>query len=159
MAEKLEYLKQEYGKLALKYKLPDYKMVNEEFDIEPLAEKETETLLREIRKVIMDKVIAYLRFAEMLINPSNAPMFFFTILKGINFDDKKLLEEVYAKLGRLEVEVIVADNDYSEQGEAEFIKHVFSEWAEIKKNMRVVAKALQSGWDKKHERREKSYLG
>jgi len=159
MAEKLENLKKEYEKLALKYKLPDYKTVNEEFDIEPLAERETETLLRETRKVIMDKIIAYLRFAEMLINPSNAPMFFFTILKGIDFNDKKLLEEVYAKLGRLEVEVIVVDNDYSESGEADFINHVFSEWADIKKNMRVVAKALQSGWDKKREKSDKSYLG
>jgi len=159
MAEKLENLKKEYTKLALKYKLPDYKTVNEEFDIEKLQELETETLLREVRKAIMDKAIAYLRFVEMLINPSNAPMFFFTILKGINFDDKKLLEEVYAKLGRLEVEVIVVDNDYSEEGEADFIKHVFIEWAEIKKNMRVVAKALQSGWDRKREKSEKSYLG
>ncbi|MFH1711150.1 MAG: hypothetical protein ABH840_02455 [Nanoarchaeota archaeon] len=159
MAEKLENLKRDYGKLAMKYKLPDYKILNEEFDVEPLAERETETLLREIRKIIMDKIIAYLRFTEMLINPSNAPMFFFAILKGINSDDKKLLEEVYAKLGRLEVGVIVVDNDYSEQGEADFIKHVFSEWADIKKNMRIVAKALQSGWDKKREKRDKSYLG
>jgi len=155
----LEILKKNYSVIAEEYNLPDYKTVNEEFDIEKLQELETETLLREVRKVIMDKAIAYLRFVEMLINPSNAPMFFFTILKGINFDDKKLLEEVYFKLGRLEVEVIVVDNDYSEEGEADFIKHVFSEWVDIKKNMRVVAKALQSGWDKKHEKREKSYLG
>lgn len=156
---KLENLKKEYVKLAAKYKLPEYKTLNEEFDIEKVQELETDTLLREIRKVIMDKVLAYLRFTELLINPSNAPMFFFAILKGIDGGDKKILEDTYAKLGRLEIEVIDVDNDYSEKNEAEFIKHVFQEWKEIKENMKQVSKALQKGWDRKTERKEKSYLG
>ncbi len=159
MAGKLEELKKEYGKLAGKYKLPDYRILNEEFDIEKVQELETDTLLREIRKVIMDKVISYLRFAELLLNPSNAPMFFFAILKGVDSADKKTLEEIYTKLGRLEIEVINVDNDYSEKGEAEFILHVFGEWQEIKESMRKVSAALQSGWDRKSERKEKSYLG
>lgn len=159
MTGKLEILKKDYSEIVKKYKLPSYKELNEEFDIEKVQELETDTLLREIRKVIMDKVIAYLRFIELLINPSNAPMFFFTILKGIDSSDKKILEETYTKLGRLEVEVITIDNDYSEKGEAEFIIHVFQEWKEIKENMRQVSKALQNGWDRKREKREKSYLG
>ncbi|MBU3912522.1 MAG: hypothetical protein KKB21_02145 [Nanoarchaeota archaeon] len=159
MAEKLDLLKKNYSELAGKYQLPDYKTVNEEFDIEKLQEIETETLLREIRKVIMDKVISYLRFAEMLINPCNAPMFFFAILKGIDSNDKKLLDDIYTRLGRLEIKVIDVDNDYSEDGEAEFIRHVFEEWREIKENMKLVSKALQSGWDKKREKKDKSYLG
>ena len=159
MAGKLEKLKKDYSTLAGKYKLPDYKSLNEEFDIEKVQELETDTLLREIRKVVMDKVIAYLRFVELLINPSNAPMFFFAILKGVDASDKKTLEEIYTKLGRLEIKVIDVDNDYSEKGEAEFIKHVFQEWKEIKESMKQVSKALQKGWDKKTERKEKSYLG
>lgn len=159
MEGKLDILKKSYSELAKKYKLPDYKTLNEEYDIEKVQELETDTLLREIRKVIMDKVIAYLRFIELLINPSNAPMFFFTILKGIDSSDKKILEETYTKLGRLEVEVISVDNDYSEKGEAEFINHIFQEWQGIKENMRQVSKALQNGWDRKREKKDKSYLG
>jgi hypothetical protein len=159
MAGKLDLLKKNYFEIAKKYNLPFYKELNEEFDIEKVQELETDTLLREIRKVIMDKVIAYLRFIELLINPANAPMFFFTILKGIDSADKKILEETYTKLGRLEVEVISVDNDYSEKNEAEFIIHVFKEWKEIKENMKQVSKALQNGWDRKREKRDKSYLG
>lgn len=159
MAGKLDLLKRNYSELSKKYKLPEYRILNEEFDIEKVQELETDTLLREVRKVIMDKVIAYLRFVELLINPSNAPMFFFQILKGVDSSDKKILEDTYAKLGRLEVEVISVDNDYSEKNEAEFISHVFREWKGIKDSMRQVSKALQKGWDTKSARREKSYLG
>lgn len=159
MAGELDLLKKNYAELAKKYKLPDYKTLNEEFDIEKLQELETETLLREIRKVVMDKVISYLRFIELLINPSNAPMFFFTILKGIDSADKKVIEETYNKLGRLEVEVISVDNDYSEKNEAEFINHVYNEWKGIKECMKQISMALQKGWDKKHEKKDKSYLG
>lgn len=159
MAEKLEALKKEYKQLAGKYKLPDYKALNEEFDIEKVSEQETETLLREIRKVVIDKVVAYLRFIEMLMNPSAAPMFFFVLIKGIDASDKKILEDIYSKLGRMEIEVIDVDNNYSEQGEAEFIKHVHKEWQEIKEGMKKISKSLKYCWDKKCEKKEKSYLG
>lgn len=159
MTEKLAKLKKEYSALAKKYNLPAYSAINEEFDIEKAAGQETDTLLREIRKVIMDKVLAYLRFTELLLNPTNAPMFFFAILKGLSNDDKKILEGLYVQLGRLEIEVIEIDNDYSEKGEAEFINRVYCVWKGIKSDMKGISKALQRGWDKKCETREKSYLG
>ena len=152
-------MKKEYEKLREKYKLPEYKILNEEFDVEKVAENETETLLREIRKLIMEKVIAYLRFIELLLNPTNAPMFFFALLKGLEASDKKILDNLYTKLGRIEIEVIDIDNDYSEKNEAEFIKKIFKEWQEVKEEMRTVSKALQQGWDKKSEKKEKSYVG
>lgn len=159
MASKLELLKKDYSILEQKYKLPSFRELNEEFDIEKVQELETDTLLREIRKVIMDKVIAYLRFIEMLLNPSQAPMFFFALLKGLDGVDRKLLEEMYANLGRLEIEVVGVDNDYSEKTEAEFILHVFKEWKEIKEAMKKISKSLKLSWDKKSEKKEKSYLG
>ena len=159
MAEKLDKLKRDYRILEKKYKIPSYQQLNEEFDIEKVQELETDTLLREVRKVVMDKVIAYLRFIEMLLNPSQAPMFFFALLKGLDNGDKKILEELYAKLGRLEIEVIVIDNDYSEKGEADFIKHLFNEWKGVKEDMKKISKSLRNSWDKKSERKEKSYLG
>ena len=84
----LEDLKKDYEKLKSKYALPSFKELNEEFDIEKAAEQETECLIREVRKLIMEKVIAYLRFIEMLLNPSNAPMFFFALVKGLTSVDK-----------------------------------------------------------------------
>ncbi len=158
MERKLDSLKKEYKKLADKYKLPSFQQLNEEFGIERIAEQETETMLREIRKVVMDKVLAYLRFIEMIINPSQAPMFFFALLKGLDAADKKVLDELYSKLGKIEIEVIEIDNNYSEAGEAEFVKYVYNEWQGIKNNMKKISKSLKSSWDKKCEKKERSYL-
>lgn len=159
MAEKLARLKKDYEQLEKKYKLPSYRELNEEFDIEKLQELESETLLREIRKIAMDKVIAYLRFIEMLLNPSNAPMFFFALLKSLDNGDKKILEDLYSKLGKIEIKVIEIDNDYSEKNEAEFIKQLMAEWKDIKENIKKISISLQKGWDKKSEKKDKSYLG
>ena len=155
----LDELKKQYSKLEKKYKLPSFQQLNEDFEIEKVQEKETDTLLREIRKIIMDKVLNYLRFTEMLLNPQGAPLFFFSLLKGIEATDRKILEDVYSKLGKLEIEVIAVDIIYSEQEEAKFIEHLFKEWQEIKKTMDRISKALMDGWKKKTQRKEKSYLG
>jgi|WetSurMetagenome_2_1015567.scaffolds.fasta_scaffold65235_3 hypothetical protein len=159
MAEKLAKLKKEYSELEKKYKLPSFRELNEEFDIEKVQEIETETLLREIRKVTVDKVLSYLRFVELLLNPSQAPMFFFALLKNMDAADKKTLEDLYSNLGKLEVDVIEVDNVYSEKSEADFIRHVFSEWKGIKENMSKISSSLKKSWDKKSEKKSKSYLG
>lgn len=159
MAEKLNNLKKDYSELAKKYNLPSFKQLNEEFDIEKVQEIETETLLREIRKVIMDKILNYLRFVEMFLNPTTAPLFFLSIMKNLDSSDKKILEELYEKLGKMEVKVIAVDNEYSEKSEAEFIRLVFSEWQDVKEGIKKISGSLEKCWDKKCEKKVKSYLG
>ena len=52
----LKDLKKEYGKLEKKHKLPSFKEVNETFEIDKI-ENESDCLVREVRKIIMDKII------------------------------------------------------------------------------------------------------
>ena len=94
----LEKIKKEYELLKIKYNLPEFKKLNENFQIEKAAESETEVLLKEIRKCIFDKISIYARFIESLLSPVNASLFTFSILRTLNSDDKKLMEEVYKKL-------------------------------------------------------------
>ena len=51
----LEELKKEYEKLKKKHNLPIFKGMNEDFEIEKLQEKETELLLREVRRIMIEK--------------------------------------------------------------------------------------------------------
>jgi len=159
MVEGLEELKKEYEKLKKKYNLPDFKGLNEDFDIEKCSEKETDFVLREIRKTIMDKAIAYLRFIEMLINPANAPMFFMALAKSFSIEDRKLLEKIYGKIGEFELDVIEIDNYYSEKDEAEFIKKIHKEWQKIKQDMKKIIEALRRNWNSKSGKKDKGYLG
>jgi len=155
----LEELKNNYEILRKKYALPEFKQLNEEFDIEKVAENETECLLREIRKAIMDKAIAYLRFIEMLLNPTNAPLFFLALIKGLSVDDRKILEKLYDKIGHFEIDVIELDCQYSEEDEAGFIKKATKEWKIISDNMIKLVEVLRRNWNQKSKKDERGYCG
>ena len=93
----LEKIKKEYEIFKQKYNLPDFDKINEDFQIEKAAEPETEILLKEIRRYMFDKISNYMRFMESLLSPVNASIFTFSILKSLNSEDKKNIEEVYKK--------------------------------------------------------------
>ena len=155
----LKRLKKEYEQLKDKYSLPDFQEMNYEFEIEKLQDKETETLAREIRRLMSEKNTYYLKFIEMFLNPGAAPMFFLVLVKNMNHVEKKLLEELYNKLGRNEILSLKLDNKHDEKKEAEFIKKFYKEWQEIKEKFGEVLKVLEESWERKSEQKEKGYLG
>ncbi len=159
MAEKLKQFKKEYEKIREKYELPSFRELNRDFEIEKLQEEETGMLVRKIRQTMTEKNAAYLRFAEMFMNPSNAPMFFLALAKNLNGEEKDIVEELYLKLGKFEIKSIELDNDYDEEKNAGFINDFYKEWQEIKKSFGVIMKALEEAWERKAEKEKKGYLG
>ena len=159
MENKLEKIKKEYEKLKVKYNLPSFSDLNKDFEIERLQEKETDFLLRESRRLMLEKNTAYLRFAEMLLNPSNAPMFFFALIKNMNEKEKKMLNELYLELGKHEIESLSLDNIYNEEKEAEFINKFYKNWQDIKEKFSEFLEILKENCEKKQEKSQKGYLG
>jgi hypothetical protein len=155
----LSELKKGYEPLAKKYKLPSFEKLNEEFDIERIAEKETDFILREIRKAVADKIIAYIRFLELLMNPSTGPMFFFMIVKGLSANDKSLIDSTYKRIVKFEIEVIPLDNSYSEKKEAEFISKIYKDWQEIKEDINKIVEIIKENWEKQDKKEDKEYFG
>ncbi len=156
----LSDLKKEYVKFQKKYfKLPDFKILNQDFGIESIAGSETDLLIREIRKHIVDKILTYLRFTEMFLNPQNTPIFFLNLAKGLNQEDKKCLYHIYDKLGKLEIEVLEIDNEYSEKAEVEFIVKATKEWQTIKKEMNRLVESFKRSWSQKAGKKDKNYFG
>jgi hypothetical protein len=149
-------LKKEYEKHQSKYDLPEFHKLNEVFDTEDI-DIETEFFLRRFRKLIAERIEGYLRFLEIIINPSNAPMFFFRLINRINEKDKEELTNIYEKLGNLEVEGIRLDLDYDEKKEAEFIKKVFLEFKIIRPALSIIMEKMANGSDSK-KTEERSYL-
>jgi len=156
----LDKVKKEFSVFEKKHKLPKFDKLNEDFDIERIAEKETDFLLREIRKTIADKILAYLRFLEILINPANGgPMFFFMIVKGLNVNDKTLVEETYKKIAKYELDAIALDNRYDEKAEAVFINKVCGEWKDVKDDIDKLVSIMKESWEKETEKNDKGYFG
>ena len=136
-----------YKPLKEKYQLPEFSELNKLFDIEEI-DPETEFLLRKIRRTISDKIGNYLRFTEIVLNPSNAPMFFFKILKKLTQEDKEALSKIYEQLGSSELKMLSLDVEYDEQKEADFINEMYKTFTqEIKKEFLKVIEKLNNGED------------
>lgn len=154
----LEDIKKEYEKFRKKYDLPKFTKLNEYFDIEDLVGYESEFLLRKVRKIVSEKIAGYLRFFEVILNPSNAPIFFFKIIKKLDSKDKETLNIIYEEFGNLEIEIVRLDLEYDEKKEAEFIKNIFKIFSDIKADvLKIINKMLSNG--NKEEAGKGSYFG
>ena len=155
--EKLEKLKKDYEILAKQYRLPSFRELNEEFEIEKIAEKETELLLRHVRRCMLEKLAAVSRFFELMLNPTEANLLILSLLKDISAETKKKMEKIYRELSYIELEAVELDLDYSEKNEAKFIVEVSKDWKTLKSGLKDISKQL----DTKLQAKEKSgnYFG
>jgi hypothetical protein len=148
---------EKYNLLKEKYELPEFSAINKIFDVEEINVK-TNLLLKKIREIIGEKISEYSRFLEIIINPSNAPMFFFRIIKKLDKEDRDYLLKIYEKLGYFELKIVSLDIDYEEKREAEFIKETYIFFEDIKKDLKNIIEKLNSS-DKSSEKTNGSYLG
>jgi len=154
----IENLKKSYKKIKEKYSLPDFNELNKEFSIEKISEIETDFLIREIRRYISEKFSNYLRFIELLLNPTNAPMFVFSITNKIQNEDRKKLTDLYKRLSKIEVELIELDLEYDDKREAQFIIDAYNTWQEIKVELQYIVKVIKENWENKNNN-DRNYFG
>ena len=155
----LEKLKEEYKEIQKKHALPEFELMNLDFGIEKISQTETDFLIREVTKVMAEKFSNYLRFAELLLNPVNAQVFIFSIIKTLGEEEKKRLSEIYKQLVKIEVRLIELDLEFSEEKEAKFIKETFEIWKRIKEDFLKIFEKVQLNWDNKFENNSKGYFG
>ena len=158
---KLDKFRANYEKLAKKHSLPSFDMLNNYFDIEELSSKSTDRFLRIIRRRITEKTSSYLRFMEVFLNPSQAPLFYMVLTKNMPDEGRKIINESYFDLGRIEIDHLRMElQDYDEKAESELIKDFCAIWSTVKKQMKVLVEIFDKQWkQKRSESREKTYLG
>ena len=157
--EELSKLKKDYEKLRQKYRLPSFDELNVEFEIEKLQDRETDFLVRQVRRAIIEKVAVVLRFLELIVNPTESPtpLYIFSVMKSISPETKKIIEKVYKELITIELSSLSMDIDYDEKNEAAFIKEIMAEWNGVKKDLREITKKLNVSWS--HEKMHDGYFG
>lgn len=155
----LDSLKKDYSEIQVRYNLPSFEELNEDFNIEKAAEVEVELLIREIRRFIGDKLSNYMRFVEAILNPVNVQMFVYSLIKSLETQEKEKLTEIYKKLSKNELKLIELDIRYSEEKEALFIRESFTMWQEMKKELLEIIEKVNQNWDNKVESKNKDYFG
>lgn len=156
---KLEKLKKDYEIIQKKYNLPEFNILNSEFSIEKIAESETDFLVRGVALAMAEKFSNYLRFVELILNPSNSPMFIFSLIKTMGEEEKRKLSEIYKELTKIELALVELDVDFSEKKEADFINNSYKIWLDVKKNFLSVIERMKTNWDNKSENNKNGYFG
>ena len=154
----LQDLKAQYEVLRKKYSLPEFIEVNRIFEIEKI-DKESEILLKVIRRVIMEKVVNFLGFIEMLLNPVNIPRVYMGYIRGIAQSDRKSIEKIYNNLSELNLKALHLEVEYSEKGEAELIKEICKAWNDLKPDFKLIFENINKAWSANETRKERSYFG
>lgn len=153
----LSELKQQYSLLAKKYKLASFESMNGDFEIDKISE-ETDCILRMIRKVMMEKIVNSISFLELLVNPINTPRIYFSYIKSIDAEERKIIEKIYDVLGRLSLSSLSLEMGYSEEKEAEMIADIYKSWNSIKPDFSGIIGKMKkpsiSG-----EKKDKTYFG
>lgn len=152
----LKDLKKQYEGKAKQYSLPSFTEINESFEIEKIN-KETEIVLRVVRKVMMEKIVSSLNFTEMLLNPVNAPQMYFPFLKGITEEDKKSINKIYTSLSELSIGSLECEISYNEKSEAEHIKKIFKTWKDVQPDFKKIFDKIRK--PNSAAKKDKSYFG
>jgi len=154
----LEEFKKEYEKSAKKYGLPSFEKLNLDFEIDKL-DKDTSSLLRMIRKLMMEKIVNSMTFLDMLLNPVNAPRMYFPFIRTINIDEKKIIDKIYSKLADLSLLSLDLEIDSNEKSEANLIKKTFNSWNQLKPDFRQILSNIKKPKNLDNNKKERSYFG
>ncbi len=153
----LAAIKSAYAVFEKKYGLPEFKAVNEQFELEKI-EQESECFLRVVRKVMMDKVVNSLGFFDMLLNPVNAPRIYLSFIKSMNMEEKASIDKLYNEFGELSLACLALELEYREESEAEMIRRVFTSWNAVKPEFAALLTKIHKPLVTS-SKRERSYFG
>jgi hypothetical protein len=153
----IKILKKSYTVFASKYKLPSFHELDSDFEISKF-DKESDVLLRAIRKLMIEKVVNSINFLEMLINPGNAPRMYFAYIKGMSVADRKLIDEIYGVLSNLTLDSLSLEIESSEKEEAELVKKIFLNWGKMKPKFKQIVNGIRNP-KSPSSKRERSYFG
>ena len=153
----VEEFKKKYLQIGKRHKLPSFDELNLDFEIDKL-DKDSDNLLRAIRKIMMEKIVNSMGFLEMLVNPVNAPRMYIPYVRTMSVEDKKIIDEIYSSLAELSVLSLELEIYSGEGEEAVLINSVFEKWKEIKPKFRQILKSMKAPRNFS-EKKERSYFG
>lgn len=150
-------IKKDYEELRKKYSLPDFESLNNEFEVSSIENKQF--LLKEIRRRITERLEAYAKLLEALLQPDTASVSAMYECRFIEDDEKEKIYSIYKKLMIIDRNSIMASIGDDKEN-SEFIKNSFEEWSKIKASIRPIVEKLKSTWENdKDIKEELGYFG
>jgi len=156
MVFELNDLKKVYEDTARNHKLPGFKELNEDFEIEKI-EKESNYLLRQVRKIMMEKIVNTMQFLEMIVNPMNAPRMYIPYIKSLGVEDRAGIDRIYGNFADLVVLSLELEIGCDEKKEAELINTIFKSWNDSKPALKKIFENIRK--PNNSAKKERNYFG
>ncbi len=135
---------QQYSELKKKYKLPDFKDIDLEFEISDL--EETNFLLLAIVRRIAEKLDFYSTMLEEILQPDTSNLYAMHEIRYFDEDEKKQMYGLYTKLMNFNRQSIEVSLIHNEKDEIDFINNLFNEWKALKQELLKFVKKMRASW-------------
>ena len=152
----IEKLKSEYSKYEKKYNLPNIDELITYFELEK-TEEEIYLILRQIRKIMIEKVANAANFIEMLLNPVNLPRIYMAYVNTIDQKEKEKINKIYSEIAPIIVKSLESELEYNEEKEANLIKETLKSWKKVKEELISIIKNIQNPIES--PKKSKDYFG
>ncbi|HLC37756.1 MAG TPA: hypothetical protein VJJ53_03180 [Candidatus Nanoarchaeia archaeon] len=158
MKEKSFNLEKEYEDLKKKYKLPDFKRLNREFDLEEI--EHDGFLLKRIRNRLYEKVSFFIKILESILYPSSSDVASLYESKFFTEEDMDNVSSLFKKLMLIDRHYLLVDIEEDEDKDSEFINTVYEDWLILKKDLIKFLDIMKESWKKEDKiPTEKDYFG
>ena len=151
-------IEKQYIELKKKYKLPDFKEIDFEFEISDI--EETNFLLRGIIRKIAEKLDFYATMLEEVLQPDTSNLYAMHETRFFDENEKKQMYELYQKLMNFNRQSIEISLQHNENDDADFINNLLNEWKELKKELLMFVRKMRASWKTEADIKEDlGYLG
>ncbi|MEK6915263.1 MAG: hypothetical protein AABW89_01830 [Nanoarchaeota archaeon] len=141
----LKELIEKYSILQKKYSLPGFDELNSAFDIGKIR-RDSGNLIRDIRRMMIEKIVYYLKLIEVIMNPSQASPIFMMLLKDINPNDLKIMDSLLSPFVELELKAHKLDVYSTEKEESQLVSRIFNCWVSKRSELGELITVLERNW-------------
>ena len=134
----------QYVELKKRHKLPEFREMNNEFEISDL--EETDFLLRAMVRRIAEKLDFYSTMLEEVLQPDTSNLYAMHETRYFDDGEKKKMYELYTKLMNFNRQSIEVSLMHAEKEEADFINSLFDEWKILKQELLGFVKKIRVSW-------------
>lgn len=151
-------IEKQYNELRKKYRLPEFKEIDLEFEVSDL--EETNFLLRAVIRRIAERLDFYTTMLEETLQPDTAKLYAMHESRIFEEEEKKKMFEFYKKLMILNRHCVEISLDNNDKEEANFINDFVNEWGKIKAELLSYIKRMKDSWKAETDIKEDlGYLG
>jgi len=147
-------LLEEYNKHKKKYSLPDFKPLDEEYEITNIQKnlQDPKLILKFVRRRINEKITFFVQILETMLSPNPNSIINITESKFLPEEERENMEALLKTLMYFERYSILLDVTSDDKSNASFIKEVWQEWPKFKKTIEEYAKILKNKWKEEEEK-------